>query len=224
MAKRICELCGKDHACDMWFGVHLCSSCEDKFDRAKEGDAWAINQFLDPQMYPYATDNARKNIIAFVKHKNKGKAEDAAQQKSVPHQAGCGYQQTTDADDTCAASNIYPEFDMRTTPENKNGARESWTFPLFANIGAIIKFVAILLWVCTTGGILMSGIVFLFLGGFYMVVAGVLMIHLAPVVGLIPAWLLYAYGELVDKTAANEENTRNILRLMQESKAKDHVK
>lgn len=44
---------------------------------------------------------------------------------------------------------------------------------------------------------------------------------LGPVVSWISSWLLYAFGELVDKTAANERNTQNILKLMLDSNAND---
>ena len=42
-------------------------------------------------------------------------------------------------------------------------------------------------------------------------VAGLLTMLFGPIVALISTWLLYAFGELVEKTAANEENTRRIL-------------
>ena len=49
---------------------------------------------------------------------------------------------------------------------------------------------------------------------------------LAAVVGIFLAWvswlLLYAYGELVEKTAANERNTHRILQLMQQNYAQQN--
>lgn len=39
-----------------------------------------------------------------------------------------------------------------------------------------------------------------------------------PMLAWVSSWVLYAFGELVDKTVANEGNTRAILKLMQENK------
>lgn len=38
-----------------------------------------------------------------------------------------------------------------------------------------------------------------------------------PIVAYVSSWILYAFGELVDKTSENEKNTRNILALMKKN-------
>lgn len=54
----------------------------------------------------------------------------------------------------------------------------------------------------------------------WMVFAGVLTMVIGPLVAWVSSWILYAFGELVDKTVANEENTRYMLKLMQEKNGK----
>ena len=47
-----------------------------------------------------------------------------------------------------------------------------------------------------------------------MFILGVVIIIGGPIICFISSWPLYAYGELVDKTAENENNTKEILRLL----------
>ena len=46
---------------------------------------------------------------------------------------------------------------------------------------------------------------------------GLFMILLAPFVGLLFAWLIYAFGHLVEQTEMNQENTRQIKEMMAKS-------
>ena len=54
--------------------------------------------------------------------------------------------------------------------------------------------------------------------------AALLALFVGPFVAWVSSWLLYAFGELVDKTAANERNTQNILKFLQESREKEEEK
>ena len=73
-----------------------------------------------------------------------------------------------------------------------------------ANLGAAIEaFLAFI-----------AGIV---LFSFELFLAGALVILLGFLFAWISSWGLYAFGELVDKTCMNEQNTRNILELMKKN-------
>ena len=48
---------------------------------------------------------------------------------------------------------------------------------------------------------------------------GLLVLACGPLIAWVSSWILYAFGELVDKTCDNERNTQNILKLMLESNA-----
>ena len=80
--------------------------------------------------------------------------------------------------------------------ENIGGKLKSWAKVIFL-FGAISSVIA---------GLAMFGE--------EAVVPGLITLILGPIFSLISTWLLYAFGELVEKTAANEENTRRILELM----------
>ena len=46
---------------------------------------------------------------------------------------------------------------------------------------------------------------------------GLLILVLGPFVALVSTWLLYAFGELVEKTASNEKNTRDLLKYIKDN-------
>ena len=55
----------------------------------------------------------------------------------------------------------------------------------------------------------------------WMIIVALIALVAGPVLALVSSWILYAFGELVEKTSANEKNTRNILELMLENNTKD---
>ena len=84
---------------------------------------------------------------------------------------------------------------------------------IYGNIGRRLKGGAIALFVLEVIGAVIGGIVSL--SEDYNLVGG-LLLGGGPVVAMVSSWLLYALGELVEKTAQNEENTRRILKLLQD--------
>ena len=46
---------------------------------------------------------------------------------------------------------------------------------------------------------------------------GFLALVCGPIVALVGSWILYAFGELVEKTCDNESNTRMIIQLLKEN-------
>ena len=133
MAKKLCELCGKEYASDIWFGVHMCSSCGDEYAKAKDGDASAIARFIHPNTYPNATDNARKNLIAIVSYKAEQMGIDS--QEIDPDES----EECLDATDTI-------NLDAETRRAQAKQAKK------FIDIsGLVVGFVAILLGACVHG-------------------------------------------------------------------------
>lgn len=88
--------------------------------------------------------------------------------------------------------------------------------PLYSNIGEKIKGLAKGSFILETITVIITGFAFFIHEEFLI---GFLIILFAPIVAWVSSWLLYAFGELVDKTAANERNTYNILKLMLDNNA-----
>ena len=111
--------------------------------------------------------------------------------------------------------------------ENVNSNQESAIDGLYTNIGRKIKTWAKVFFVL---GAIASDAIAIFMlfaakrGGIPFVVSALLLSVLGPVAAWISSLPLYAFGELVDKTSANEKNTQNILKLVLEDNAKDSDK
>ena len=84
---------------------------------------------------------------------------------------------------------------------------------LYANIGAKIKGWAMWIFILEAIGFVLTGIVMLIGEN----AAGLLFLFGGPFVAWVSSWMLYAFGELVEKTVENEKNTRAILKLMVEN-------
>ena len=86
---------------------------------------------------------------------------------------------------------------------------------LYDNIGGKVKGLAKWTFILGAIGFIITGFVLLFtdedliLFGFITLICG-------PVVAWVGSWVLYAIGELVEKTYNNENNTRNILKQIKE--------
>lgn len=85
---------------------------------------------------------------------------------------------------------------------------------LYDNIGTKIKGWAKVIFVVEALGAIVTGIVLMCDENFF---PGLLTALLGPVVAWVSSWILYGFGELVEKTVSNEENTGNILRLMEKT-------
>ena len=81
----------------------------------------------------------------------------------------------------------------------------------YENIGGKLKGWAKFIFVAEAIGAIIGGINLL---GNDAVVAGLLLLFFGPIAALISTWLLYAFGELVEKTAANEENIAEVNKLI----------
>ena len=95
---------------------------------------------------------------------------------------------------------------------------------LYDNIGGKIKNLAKWCFIVEAIGAIITGFTLIFassknvLYGFLTIIGG-------PIIAWVSSWLLYAAGELVEKTCDNERNTREILKLMQgNSQEKDENK
>jgi hypothetical protein len=78
---------------------------------------------------------------------------------------------------------------------------------MFSNIGNKIKTFAIFLFVIEAIGAIFTGIALI--AELYDEWIGVLVMFAGPVVAWISSWLLYGFGELIDKTCEIAENTRH---------------
>ena len=85
---------------------------------------------------------------------------------------------------------------------------------LYEDIGTKIKGWAKVIFVVEALGAIISGIVLMCDEAF---LAGLLTALLGPVVAWVSSWILYGFGELVEKTVSNAENTGKLLRLMEKT-------
>lgn len=86
---------------------------------------------------------------------------------------------------------------------------------LYDNIGEKLKGLAKIIFIIEAIISVIIGLLCLFSGeGLF--ILGLLTLILGPFIAWISSWVLYAFGELVEKTCDNENNTRNILKKMNE--------
>ena len=85
---------------------------------------------------------------------------------------------------------------------------------LYANIGRKIKSLAKWSFIIDAIILFVFGIVFMTLDEEFIFV-GMLIAICGPIIAFVSSWILYAFGELVDKTTENEKHTRDILAIMQ---------
>ncbi len=204
MAKKLCDLCNKQFADDSRFGVHLCRDCSDGYDKAMLGDPACQARFSDPANFPNATVAARKDIIAIVARKM-GKDVVIREQKekqAVPVKVQGMKTQATEV--------------SRSAPQKRTESPDAMD-ALYSDIGNKIKGWAKWIFLVEAVSLGCAAVGWLF---FIENAWEFFVIPLALAVGLgaalVSTWLLYAFGDLVDKTAANERNTRNILQLLQQ--------
>ena len=86
---------------------------------------------------------------------------------------------------------------------------------LYENIGSKIKNWAKWIFVIEAIGAVITGLVLLFTDE-DLILYGLLILVCGPIVAYIGSWILYAFGELVEITADNENNTRQILEKLNE--------
>ena len=105
-----------------------------------------------------------------------------------------------------------------TVPQNQDDVKKSFMDDLYADIGKKIKNWAKWIFMIEAIASVVGAIGMLFAAeDGVMIITALLALILGPVLAWVSSWILYAFGELVDKTAANERNTRQILELMLES-------
>jgi hypothetical protein len=217
MAKRLCELCGTEEACDMRFGVKLCASCVEKYSKAITGDPISLAFFSTPANFTSATEEAKNKIIAPILRRhnprvvNKIIGDDIKTNKEI---------ETKKSERKQYARSIGINY----TEDNESN-EESGLDLLYDNIGEKIKAYAKCVFVFSAIISVILGIVLLAVGASLEVSGlsflGILLGIIGIFASLILSWLLYAMGELVDKTSYNERNTHNILKLMLENQTKE---
>ena len=95
----------------------------------------------------------------------------------------------------------------------------------YDNIGGKIKSLAKATFVVETISFIITGI-YIFaegeqlIGDSFLIVAP-LLVFLGPFIAWVSSWVLYAFGELVEKTCDNENNTKQILKKLNENTVKE---
>jgi len=216
MAKKLCDLCQQAYESDMRFGVRLCQSCLDGYSKAMCGDVEAATQFSNPQNFPNATELAQKYIIDGIA--NRVKRIEAKQQEKQQEK-----QRQQEAEKKEQKREEYAQSIGVTYEEKVENNVESSVDGLYIDIGKKIKGWAKWIFIVEAIMFVIGAIVMLFTaedGG--MIFAALLTLVLGPVLAWVSSWILYAFGELVDKTCENERNTQNILKLMLENNVQNN--
>ena len=197
MAKKMCDLCQKNYASVMRYGVNLCDPCSDEYDQAIFGDAAAAEKFSNPENFPDATPLAIKNIVGFVAKRNGRPYVTSKITKELPKAA----QTHTSPKITDAKSTRSTLEEMYANIGSKIKGWAKWIFI----VGAIAAVLCALemLFSAEDGAMLMEAIIIL--------VAG-------PLIAWVSSWVLYGFGELIEKTTANEKNTKEMLEIMKQNK------
>ena len=87
----------------------------------------------------------------------------------------------------------------------------------YDNIGGKIKNLAKLTFIVEAIGAIIMGLFFLINWGYEDGGWALFVIFFGPIVAWVSSWILYAFGELIEKTCDNESNTRMIVRLLKEN-------
>ena len=89
---------------------------------------------------------------------------------------------------------------------------------MYDNIGGKIKGLAKIIFIIEAVGAIITGIALLITG---VALFGLLILVCGPLVAWVSSWILYAFGELVETTAVNENNTRQLLKKLNEKSTDD---
>lgn len=195
-----CELCQSKIASDMRFGVWLCVDCIDGYEKSMRGDVEKSTRFSNPDNFPHATDLATKNIINIISNRLKRMESQNNNTEYLKQQEIKEKEEKRES----YAKSVGVEY-------KKSGDFESTVDGWYADIGKKIKSWAKWIFILEAIGFVISGLFILFSDLWYI---GLLTIILGPIAAWVSSWLLYAFGELVDKTVDNERNTQSILKLM----------
>lgn len=210
MAKKLCELCQKEYESDMRFGIRLCQNCLDGYSKAMSGDIDMATQFSNPQNFPNASEKAKKIIIGGIANRIQ-RAEVNAQEK---HQENLQQKELEEKEHRRESYAKAVGVTYKEKIDNTDSKVDSW----YTDIGKKIKGWAKWIFIIEAIASVIGAIALLFTaedGG--MIFAALLTLILGPVLAWVSSWILYAFGELVDKTCENERNTQNILKLMLEN-------
>lgn len=195
--KKMCELCGQAPESEMRYGVNLCKSCLSIYSQAVLGDAEAVAKLSNHQIFPDATDNAIRKIIEPIA-KQHGQIEALAKQKEQTAQ----HEQEREE----YARSIGVQYVSIDEDEDEEEG-------LYSNIGSKIKGWAKGIFVIEAIFSIIIAIVLMAAGDLGLFL-GLVFIIIGPLTAWISSWLLYAMGELVEKTCATERHTRNMLKIM----------
>lgn len=216
MAKKLCELCQKEYEKDMRMGVRLCQSCCDNFSKAISHDPAAVALFCDPQNFPDATESAKKLIVGSIVNRAK-RVEEKQQEKQQEE-----YRQKV-AEQKEQKRAAYAQSIGVTYKEKAKSIKQTSVDELYMDIGKKIKNWAKWIFIVEAIASVIGAVTMLFTAeDGWMIIVALLMLVIGPVLAWVSSWILYAFGELVDKTTANERNTHNILKLMLENNIQEN--
>lgn len=159
-------------------------------------------------------EDANEALAYFEKFLSQGASPEARNRIDVAVRRRAGEVIEMSADDSASDKNS-----QETSEDDKENI--DWSLDgLYTDIGRKIKNWA--KWIFIIEAILsvIGGIIMLITGEEDYLVAGIVTLLLGPFAAFVSSWILYGFGELIDKTCANERHTAEILRFLQENNKK----
>lgn len=159
-------------------------------------------------------EDANESLAYFEKFLSQGAAPEVKKRIDVAVRRRAGEIIEIPVDDSASDkdSQKTSEYDKKTGDWSLDG--------LYTNIGRIIKNWAKGIFIIEAVLSVVGGVIMLFTGEEDFLVAGIVTLLLGPFAALVSSWILYGFGELIDKTCANERHTAEILRFLQENNKK----
>lgn len=238
MAKNSCELCGTvSPKNETLFGVCLCQECRWGYRNAMDGDIEAYKRFSDPKNFPDATPKAVNEILSIVASKKivssktppkpspsadtapKSPDSNAVSQQTnaVYQQPTTPYQQPTATYQQQIKTYLQSPHKYAATKSNAPSLQKSFFDGLYSRIGYKIKTWAKWIFIIEAIAAVIGGLVMIFTEEDVLIVTGIVTMITGPFVAFVSSWILYGFGELIEKTSDNEQHTREILKIMSEN-------
>ena len=191
--------------------VFYCSNCKQTFTgeeytesdrpRCPRCNKKTLSTGITKELWIQKTKEERQAILDALIMEDKQREESIAKQEKYAQAVGVTYKEQNKENEKPFLDDLYIDIGKKI---------KGWAKWIFI-VGVIVSVIGAV-------GMLLAaedGLVF---------AIGLLALIIGPLVAWVSSWIIYAFGELVEKTSANEQNTRNILKLMLENNIRDEAK
>lgn len=183
--------------------MRICSNCKLNLqmieDDGNEAEVSQAQKYFDEKLAQGASLEAIKRVQDAI---DKKKEEDLEAPKGMETENLCIDKKSSDS------------------VKYYNEKSEPFLDLLYTDIGNEIKNWAKWIFIVELIAAVIGAIVMLISGEDELILGGILTLILGPIVAFVSTWILYGFGELIDKTSANERHTAEILSFLRENNKK----